>query len=92
MSTNSVMMSAVKNSEIAAAAMMAMDIESSIVMRLAKRFSSASLKIGQPPMRRPATPIRLMRGKGSHTRHQTAAAATATSAIRSISGHSKVCS
>ena len=42
-STNSVMTSAVKNSEMAAAATMAIDMESSIVMRRARRFSNASL-------------------------------------------------
>jgi hypothetical protein len=36
---------------------MAMDIESSIVIRRASRFSNASLKIGQPPITRPTTPI-----------------------------------
>ena len=37
------MISAVKNCAMAAAAMIAMDIESSIVMRRARRFSKASL-------------------------------------------------
>jgi hypothetical protein len=79
----------VKNSEIAAAAIMAMDIESSMVMRFATRFSRASLKIGQPPMPKPARPKILTAAKGSHSRHHTAATATATRAMRSISGHSK---
>ena len=59
-STKSVMMSAVKNSEIAAAATMAMVMESSIVIRRAARFSAASLKIGQPPITMPRMPSRLM--------------------------------
>ncbi len=88
-STNSVITRAVKNSEIAAAAMMAIDMESSMVIRLARRFSSASLKMGQPPTPKPITPMTLMAANGSQTCHPTQAAATATRAIRSISGHSK---
>jgi len=72
-----------------AAATMAIDIESSIVIRFAMRFSRASLKIGQPPASRPVTPMMLKVVNGSHTRHQTHPAAAATRAMRSISGHSK---
>ena len=89
-STNSVITSAVKNSEMAAAAMIAIDMDSSMVIRFATRFSRASLKMGQPPTNKPAAPITLMARKGSHKRHHTAAAATATSAMRSISCHSMV--
>ena len=49
-STNRVMTSAVKNSPMAAPATMAMVIDSSIVMRRLMMFSTASLKIGQPPI------------------------------------------
>ena len=52
------MTSAVKNSEIAAAATMAMVMESSMVMRRARAFFAASFTMGHPPMRRPNTPIR----------------------------------
>ena len=84
-STNKVMISAVKNSEIAAAARTAIDIESSIVIRRAAMFSIASLKIGQPPIRTPAKPMRLIRGNGSHTRNHTAIAHSATRPIRRTS-------
>jgi hypothetical protein len=49
------------------------------------RFSSASRKIGQPPMSAASRPIMLRRGNGSHTRHHTAAAASATRATRARS-------
>jgi hypothetical protein len=55
--TKRVMISAVKKSEIAAAATIAIVIESSIVIRLARKFAAASLKIGQPPIRTPRIPI-----------------------------------
>ena len=63
--TNSVMTRAVKNSPIAAAATIAMVIDSSIVMRRARRFSNASLKMGQPPTSKPTMPIRLTARIGS---------------------------
>ena len=85
-STNSVITSAVKNSVIAPAATMAIDMDSSMVMRLAIRFSTASLKIGQPPINSPPAPMTLMPANGSHQRHHTAAAARATTTMRSISG------
>ena len=62
-STNSVITSAVKNSEMAAAATIAIDMDSSMVIRFATRFSRASLKMGQPPTNKPATPITLMARK-----------------------------
>ena len=62
-STKSVMMRAVKNSEMAAAAIIAMLMDNSMVIRRAAMFSAASLKIGHPPIRTPATPIRLTRAK-----------------------------
>ena len=74
--TNNVMMRAVKNGEIPAAAMIAMLMDNSMVIRRAAAFSAASLKIGQPPIKTPSTPIRLTLGKGSHTWNQTAAAAS----------------
>ena len=48
------MMSAVKKSEIAAAATIAMLMDNSIVIRRAATFSAASLKIGHPPIRTPS--------------------------------------
>src|SRR3546814_4219483 len=72
---------------MAAAATMAMDMESSIVIRLAATLSRASLKIGQPPIKSPATPITLTLGSGSQKRNHTAVAAKATKRIRSISDH-----
>ena len=81
-------MSAVKNSEIAAAASSASDIESSIVIRRAAMFSMASLKIGHPPTRTPARPMTLTRGNGSHTRNHTAIAHNATRTIRRASRQS----
>ena len=47
------MIRAVKNWPIAAAATMAIVMESSIVMRRSRMFSKVSLRIGQPPTRRP---------------------------------------
>jgi len=85
------MTNAVKNSEIAAAAKMAIVMDSSMVIRRACRFSAASLKMGQPPTPRPIAPIRLRRGSGSHSRKKTAAAATATTAILAASSHSSPC-
>src|SRR5579864_3616723 len=87
-STNSVITSAVKNSPMTRAAASAMVIESSIVILRAARFSAASLKIGYPPMSAAARPITLTEGNGSHTRNQTAAAATATRATRARSAAS----
>jgi len=86
--TKSVMTRAVKNSPIAAAAAMAIVIDSSIVMRRSTMFSKASFRIGQPPIRRPTMPMTLTAGNGSQIRNHTAAAATATSAIRAASVHS----
>ena len=60
-STNKVMTSAVKNSPIAAAATIAIVIDSSMVMRRSTIFSKASLTIGQPPIANPRTPITLIR-------------------------------
>ena len=58
--TNNVMMSAVKYSEIAAAATIAIAIDSSIDIRRAATCSNASSKIGQPPITRLAIPMTLM--------------------------------
>ncbi|MGO8920134.1 MAG: hypothetical protein ACLQJR_29905 [Stellaceae bacterium] len=91
-STNKVMTKAVKNSPIAAAATIAMLMDSSMVIRRSTMFSNASLQIGQPPISRPATPITLTAATGSHTRNQTNAAASATKPMRSASCHSKACS
>jgi hypothetical protein len=82
----------VKNCEMAAAATMAMDIESSMVIRRASRFSSASLKIGQPPIARATIPITLAGRSGSQSRNHTAAAASATTAMRAASTQSNSCS
>ena len=90
--TKRVMTSAVKNSPMPAAATMAMVMESSIVMRRARRFSKASFKIGQPPTTRAIAPIRLMARIGSQISNQTAAAAMTTKTIRAASCHSKPCS
>ena len=79
------MISAVKNSEMAAAATMAMDMESSIVIRLATRFSTASLKIGQQPIKRPPAPRMLTAENGSQSRNHTHTAAVATRTMRMIS-------
>jgi hypothetical protein len=87
--TNKVMTKAVKNSPMAAAATMAIVIDSSIVMRRSTILSKASFRIGQPPIRRPTTPMTLIAGNGSQTRNHTAAAAMATRAIRAASSHSK---
>ena len=64
---------------------MAIVMDSSMVMRLAIRFSTASLKIGQPPINSPPAPMTLTPANGSHQRHHTAAAARATTTMRSIS-------
>ena len=72
---------------MAAAATMAIVIDSSIVMRRSRRFSKASLRIGQPPIRRPSDADHADRGNGSQTRNQTAAAASATTAMRAASIH-----
>ncbi len=72
--TKSAMTRAVKNSEMAAAAIMAIDVDSSIIIRLANRFSTASLKIGQPPITRPATPMMLTGETGSESGNHTHAA------------------
>ena len=83
------MIRAVKNSPIAAAATMAMVMESSIVMRRSRMFSKASLRMGQPPTTRPTTPITLTAENGSQDLNQTAPAASATNAMRVASGQSK---
>jgi len=80
-----VMTRAVAYSEIAAAATIAIAIESSIVTRRAARFSALFLKIGHPPIATPAAPIRLMLANGSHRWSHTAAALSATTAIRAAS-------
>jgi hypothetical protein len=72
-STNSVITRAVKNSPIAAAATIAMLMESSMVIRRATMFSAASLKIGQPPTITPDdahTRKRLPETKPHHPRGQ----------------------
>src|SRR6266436_4133836 len=68
-STKSVMTRAVKNSPIAAAATIAMLMDSSMVIRRAAMFSAASLKIGQPPTVTPRTPRTLTLASGSHRRN-----------------------
>ena len=83
------MISAVKNWPIAAAATMAIVMESSIVMRRSRTFSNASLRMGQQPTRRPAMPITLTAGNGSQSLNHTATAASATKAMRAASGQSK---
>lgn len=79
---------AVKNWPMIAAAAMAIVIDSSIVMRRSTMFSKASLRIGQPPINSPATPMTLIAGNGSQRRNHTVAAAIATSPMRAASGHS----
>src|SRR5882757_1007721 len=81
------MMSAVKYSEMAAAATIAMAIDSSIVIRFAAVLPAASLKIGHPPIRTPNAPTKLTLADGSHKWNQTAAALSATSPIRTASIH-----
>ena len=68
---------------------MAIVMDNSIVMRREIRFSNASLKIGQPPISRPTTPMTLTLLTGSQIRNHTAALAMATNAMRAISVHSK---
>lgn len=68
--TNKVMTSAVRNSPIAAAATMAIVIDSPMVMRRSTTFSKASLRIVLPPIRTPATPMMLTAGNGSQSRRQ----------------------
>ena len=60
-------------------------IDSSIVIRRARRLAAASRKIGQPPNSTPAHPMTLTRGSGSQTRSQTAAAQRPTKTIRATS-------
>ena len=84
-STKSVMTRAVKNWPMAAAATMAMTIESSMVIRRARIFSSASAKIGQPPITMPTSPMRLKAENGSQRRSPTATAARATKTMRTAS-------
>ena len=53
--TKTVISRAVKNSPIAEAATRAMVMDSSMVMRPFNRSANASLKIGNPPIRIPAS-------------------------------------
>src|SRR4029077_1812745 len=87
-STKSVITSAVKNWPTTSAATRAMVIDSSMVIRRARRFSTASLKIGYPPISVAPRPMTLKAANGSQTRSQTAAAATATNATRTRSARS----
>ena len=57
-------------------------IDNSMVIRRAAIFSAASLKIGQPPISTPNTPITLTAGSGSQMWSHTATAASATKMIR----------
>lgn len=89
--TNKVMMRAVKNSPIAVAAMMAMLMDCSMVIRREAMFSAASLKIGQPPNRTPAKPMRLIRGNGSQKRSHRAIVHSTTRPIRTPSSQLMEC-
>ena len=82
---------AVKISPIASAAASAIVIESSMVIRRSRRWLQASWTIGQPPTSMPERPTTLTRGNGSHARNHTAAAASATSAMRASSRRSTWC-
>src|SRR6266849_5470426 len=87
-STKSVITSAVKNWPTTSAATRAMVIDSYMVIRRARRFSTASLKIGYPPISVAPRPMTLRAATGSQTRSQTAAAAAATNATRTRSARS----
>jgi len=68
---------AVNNSPMAAAATIAMVIDSSMVMRRSRMFSNASWKIGQPAKASAPTPtIQLTGVLGSNHRMTMASAAT----------------
>ena len=82
-STKKTITTAGKNSPIDNAARSAIVIESSIVMRRARTFSTASRKIGNPPASVATSAMALAENPPRHDHAHTTAAAT--SAIRSRS-------
>lgn len=74
---------------MANAAPMAIVIDSSMVIRRARRASKASFEMGYIPRSAATIPMTLTLGKGSHTRNHTAPHASATNAIRSMSAGSR---